>query len=189
MQLRLSALKMQIVENPGAEENPGRIKEIGSVLDKLGGEAYIKELSDNVYNDSLGTINEEYAKNYLDACEAYALAHPGTDAAADYLYKATETLRAMRMPEKCLPIYDRLINDYPDHKRAAQALFLKGFTYDNDLGDFQNARRYYEEFLAKHPDDEFASSAEFLLENLGKSDDELLEVLQAKNAARQDSIQ
>lgn len=178
---RLSVLTAQIIQNPGAAENANRQKEIMDILDKLGGEQYINEVAEHVFNDTTGIIDEARAKQYIAACEAFALIHKGTDKGADYLYKATETLRALRQPEKCLAIYDQLIMDYPEHRRAAQALFLKGFTYDNDLGDYENARKYYEEFLAKYPNDDFASSAQFLLENLGKSDDELLQVLQSKH--------
>jgi TolA-binding protein len=46
------------------------------------------------------------------------------------------------------------------------------------------AKAVYEEFLRKYPEDEFAGSAQFLLDNLGKSDDELLEALQKKGGKK-----
>src|SRR5690606_23939932 len=110
---RLSVLTAQIIQNPGAAENANRQKEIMDILNKLGGEQYINEVAEHVYNDTTGTIDEARAKQYIAACEAFALIHKGTDKGADYLYKATETLRALRQPEKCLAIYDQLIMDYP----------------------------------------------------------------------------
>ena len=59
-------------------------------------------------------------------------------------------------------------------------MFLKAFTFDNDLKDYENARKYYEEFLAKYPNNEFAESAKFLLDNLGKSDEELRQIIEQK---------
>ena len=66
---------------------------------------------------------------------------------------------------------------YPDSKRAITSLFLKAFTLDNDLHQFEEAGQYYRLFLEKYPNNEFAESAQFLLENLGKSEEELKNML------------
>jgi len=176
----LGAAKALVVSGSGtpSQEQIGQLRDI---LDNLGKDTYIKPLGEQVFNDSLGAIDEAAAARYIDACEAYALVYKGSEPAADYLYKASETARAMRLPGKCLEIYEWLIRDYPENKRGVQALFLKGFTYDNDLHQIEKAKVVYEEFLQKYPEDEFAESAKFLLENLGKSDDELLEALQSKS--------
>jgi TolA-binding protein len=152
----------------------------------------MQNVAREIFRDST-SLNEMAARQYVDACEVYALVNPGTDASAEYLHKASETARTLRSTAKALAIYDWILKSYPEHKRSSQALFLKGFTYDNELRDYDKARIVYEEFLQKYPDDEFASSAQFLLENLGKSDDELLEALQKKAATQQtpaaDSVQ
>ncbi len=142
----------------------------------------IMQIGRRIFGDTTNTLNEEAARQYVDACEAYALVNPGTDAAVEYLHKASETARTLRSTAKALSIYDWILRAYPDHKRSAQAMFLKGFIYDNDLKDFETAKTVYTEFIQKYPNDEFASSAQFLLENLGKSDDELLDALQKKAA-------
>lgn len=143
-------------------------------------DTFIYGIGQEIFGDSTVSLNEEMARQYVDVCEAYALVNHGTDASAEYLHKASETARTLRSTAKAISIYDWIQRAYPNHKRSAQALFLKGFTYDNDLHDFDKAKEVYTEFLAKYPNDEFASSAQFLLENLGKSDDELLEALQKK---------
>jgi TolA-binding protein len=132
--------------------------------------------------DSLPEIDVRL-KQIVDACEAYALANPNADNAADYLHKAAETARAMRTIPKALSLYDWILDRYPNHSKAPQALFLKAFTYDNNLGDIESAREHYEAFLAKYPEDDFADDTEFLLENLGKSDEEILEALTKKKQA------
>ena len=148
-------------------------------------DTFIRNVGLQIYTDSTATINEIVARQYVDACEAYALVHHGSDQSAEYLHKASEMARTTRSIPKALSIYDWLLRAYPNHKRSAQALFLKGFTYDNDLKDFETAKVVYTEFLEKYPNDEFAPSARFLLENIGKSDDELLEALQKKAAENQ----
>ncbi|HLF64221.1 MAG TPA: tetratricopeptide repeat protein [Saprospiraceae bacterium] len=154
-------------------------------------DTFILSIGKQIFGDTTNTLNENAARQYVDVCEAYALVYHGTDQAVEYLHKASETARTLRSTAKALAIYEWILRGYPDHKRSAQALFLKGFTYDNDLKDFETAKTVYTEFLRKYPNDEFASSAQFLLENLGKSDDELLKALQEKAAQNKsgDSIQ
>ena len=71
-------------------------------------------------------------------------------------------------------IYDAIYTQYPQYEKAAQALFLKAFTYDNDLKDKGTAKALYEEFLQKFPNDDFADDTQFLLKNLGKNDEEII---------------
>lgn len=144
----------------------------------------IQSLADNMFNDSLFRLETTLAYNFIDACELYSFMHPDDPKSAEYLHKAAETLRSLRSIPQSLKVYDRIIEEYPDHPRAVQSLFLKAFTYDNNIQQYDSARKYYELFLEKYPEDEFASSAEFLLENLGKSDEELLDVLQKKSGGQ-----
>jgi tetratricopeptide (TPR) repeat protein len=70
--------------------------------------------------------------------------------------------------------YKRYVAKYPDSAKAPTALFLIGFLYNNELKNLDSARVYYQQFLAKYPGNEMAMSAQFELQNLGKSADELL---------------
>jgi tetratricopeptide (TPR) repeat protein len=162
-------------DHPEVEAAKGQISSKVESLDTL-----IASLGQKMFNDSLFRLEQNVARQYVDACEAFALVKQNDPNAAEYLHKAAETARTLRTVQKSLSIYDWILRKYPDHPRAAQALFLKAFTLDNDLKDFENARKFYLEYIDKYPDNDFTSSAQFLLENLGKSDEELLEVLQNK---------
>ncbi len=146
---------------------------------KINLDTMIASMALQMFNDSLATLNEPVARNYVNACEAFALVKQNDPSSPDYLHKAAETARTLRTIPKALSLYDWIIKKYPEHPRASQSLFLKAFTFDNNLKDYDNARKYYEEFLQQYPDNEFAESATFLLTNLGKSDEELLKALQS----------
>lgn len=143
-------------------------------------EDLLQDLGSNMFQSEEGQLNRQAARNYVDVCEAYALTHPNDPKSADYLHKAAETARAIRTIPKALALYDWILEKYPNHDKAPQALFLKAFTYDNNLNDVENARENYEAFLAKYPEDDFADDTKFLLENLGKTDEEILEALTKK---------
>lgn len=172
----VAAMAEEFPDNPAVQELANTVGTRGerstSLLDRLGS---------NMFNDSLMQLEKPVAREYVDACEAYALAMQADPSGAEYLHKAAETARSLQTLDKALFLYDWIIKRYPDHPRAAQSLFLKAFTLDNDLNQFEEARKLYGEFLKKYPKNEFAPSAQFLLENLGKSDEELLESLQQRS--------
>jgi len=131
-------------------------------------------LGGSMYDDTTHKVDFQAANDYIRICELFALLKPQDGLSPDYLHKAGETARAIRAFPKAVEIYDRIYANYPTYEKAAQALFLKAFTYDNDLGDKATARVLYEEFLAKFPEDDFADDTQFLLANLGKNDEEII---------------
>jgi len=64
--------------------------------------------------------------------------------------------------------YRNLVNKYPDHKYAPQAIFMIGFVYAEEVMDLVAARRAFDELLDKYPDSEVAGSARWMIENLNK---------------------
>jgi TolA-binding protein len=142
----------------------------------------IAETAAGMYEEKTGAPNTRLALKYVAACEVNGLLHPNDPQAADLLFKAAMTARSTaRNPEKSLKIYDWIYNHFTAYDKAYQALFLKAFTLDNDMKKYDEAKIYYEQFLEKYPNDDFAASTKFLLENLGKSDEEIIKQFEKKN--------
>lgn len=110
----------------------------------------------------------------------YAATFPADSNAVKYLSKAGETARLLRQYDKAFEIFERIAKDYPNSKEAAAAMFMKAFTLDNDLKKFDEAKLAYDAFLKKFPNDEFADDAQFLLNNLGKSPEEIIKGFEQK---------
>lgn len=140
-------------------------------------EEKITAIGNKMFDIDKGRLNEDMARNFVDLCEAYAISAPGQKDVPEYLHKAAETARTMRSWPKAMSLYDWILTDYSDHPRAPQALFLKAFTFDESLQDKENAKKYYLEFLEKYPEDDFADDTQFLLDNLGKSSEDMLKTL------------
>lgn len=111
--------------------------------------------------------------------EKYATAYPQDFASAGFLSRAAEIARLNGHPDKALKLYDKILEVFADSPFAVKALFMKGFTLDNDLQRLDDARLVYEEFLQKYPEDDFADDADFLLKNLGKTEEEILRSFEA----------
>lgn len=135
-----------------------------------------------MYPDTTGRIDLRLANDFITGCSIYALINPKGTNVPQLLYQAAETSRSAQAFSKAVELYDQLIEDYPDFEKAPQALFLKGFTLENELNRLEDARAVYESFLVKYPNDDFADDAKFLLDNLGKSDDEIISSFGAKQA-------
>lgn len=141
-----------------------------------------------IADNETGLINEEAAAAYLSDAISLADANPSDTLAALPLYRAAEVARALGNPGQAIELYQRVIRDYGSFSKAAEAQFMLAFSYDEDMNDFDTAEQEYERFIKNYPDHGFADDAEMLLQNLGKSDEEILRELEAA-AARADSLE
>lgn len=138
----------------------------------------LKNMQIQAFSDTLARPDVRMVSDLISNEELYAMILPGDPQSPAFLHQAGEAARSIQAFERALDIYDWIGNRYPDYEKAPQALFLSAFTLDNDLKRTDEAKVRYEEFLRKYPDNEFAESARFLLENLGKSDEEIIRSFQ-----------
>ena len=135
----------------------------------------IKGMQAQIFDDSLGRINYRFANDYIQSCLYYAYLLPQKEDAPEVALRAAETARTIRTFPVALELYETIYERYPQHPKASQALFLQAFTLDNDLKKLDEAKALYETFLEKFPTDDFADDTKFLLKNLGKNDQEIIE--------------
>ena len=69
-------------------------------------------------------------------------------------------------PRNRIQYYRDIVNLYPTHKNAAEALFMIGFTYAEELKDFVQARRTFDELKQKYPQSPMLESAKWMIENM-----------------------
>ena len=69
--------------------------------------------------------------------------------------------------------YGKLVELYPEHELADEALFMQGFVYSEEFGDGPGAARCFRRLRENYPDSEFLEDAEFMLKNLARAVPEL----------------
>ncbi len=144
-------------------------------------DVYVDTLAARIFqNPNKFGINEDSARSFVDASEAYAMGNPSSPTAAANLFKAAEIAKSLKSYAKSMNLYDWIINKYPNYEKAPTALFLKGFLIENEMGQIEESRGVYNEFLKKYPNHDLADDVQFLIENLGKSDEEILKMIEAK---------
>ncbi len=133
-----------------------------------------------VSDDATGALNPIASQEYVCLAEALSVKYPTDTTSALPLYRAAEVVRAMNKPAKAAEIYQLVYDRYPTFSKSPESLFMLAFTYDEDLKNFDAARKVYNDFLGKYPNHSFADDTEMLLRNLGKTSEEMLRELDAQ---------
>jgi outer membrane protein assembly factor BamD (BamD/ComL family) len=134
----------------------------------------LTEMEETLFSDESQMVDREKAALLIDNYVAYADEFKHEKDAPMMLFKGGDLSMNLHQSRQAIQLFDRIMNEYPEFEKAPQCLFLKAFIYENDLKDLVAARKYYEEFLQKYPDDEFADDAVICIRNLGKSPEELI---------------
>ncbi len=127
------------------------------------------ELDNTKANDAI--------KLYTD----YALYFPADTSAPEYLFKAGEVATASKKYKKALDQYETILSKYPEYKHFKETLYLKAFLLDNFLNDDAAAKIVYEEVITKYPTTNYAKDAKTAIQNLGKTDEQLMQEIKKKN--------
>ncbi|MBN8677475.1 MAG: tetratricopeptide repeat protein [Chitinophagales bacterium] len=117
------------------------------------------------------------ADEFIKASEELAtlVEKSNPDKYINLMLKAAGLAKTVQQPQKAIEMYQKVVDKYPQHKKAPTALFMIGFVQENDLNQLDQAKTTYESFLAKYPNDpDFTDDAQNALKQLGKSPEELI---------------
>ena len=158
---------------------PDEIDLIQSFL--LGNQAWIDSSLvriDKEMTDASGQLTDKKkAEAFIETSEGYAIAvRPSNpDKYADLMMKAAGVAKTIGNPNLAIQLYYAVAEKMPEHPKAPTALFMMGFTYENDMNDLEKAKATYESFLQKYPNDpDYADDAQNALKLLGKSPEEII---------------
>jgi outer membrane protein assembly factor BamD (BamD/ComL family) len=136
--------------------------------------------SENELFSEGGMVDRTRVAPLLDKYVQFADNYPDDTLAPAFLFKAGDMAMNTNRSVQAIQFYNRIIEEYPDYPKVPEAMFLKGYVYENNLGRLDKAQEIYEEFIARFPDNDFADDAKVSLQYLGKSPEELIEIFQQK---------
>ncbi|GEM_PF-1548095 len=138
----------------------------------------LAQLGKELYDIESQQIDYKKVAAFIEISELYAALLPQDSLSPVLLLRAAEAARLVKQFDKAHVLYEWIVNRYPDHPKTADAVFMIAFTWDNDMGQYDSARVWYERFLHTYPTHGFADDAQILLQNLGKSPEELIKTLE-----------
>ncbi len=122
------------------------------------------------------SLKEEYGVEVNE--EAFL---PDLSVPADSLMQMAQVLMGTD-PDAAIQYFELYLERFPEHAKADQAQFLIGFTYSEQLGNYERAREAFSRLISVYPESELADDAQWMIENMEKPIEEFLpqEELQAE---------
>jgi peptidyl-prolyl cis-trans isomerase C len=71
---------------------------------------------------------------------------------------------------KRIELYQKLLEEYPRSEVSAQAQFMVGFIYSEELKNYDEAEKAFRKLLARYPDSELAASAQWMVDHMRTED-------------------
>ena len=142
----------------------------------------VKELESKVLAEGAKPTKEEVIQ-LIDAYILFAEQNPDDVQSPDYLFRALDIAVGVNAegPDKAVKIADMLIEKYSDFEMTPMAMYLKGFVYENIVGDLHNAEMTYRQFIEKYPESPMVVDVKATMENLGLSPEELVRKFEEAN--------
>jgi peptidyl-prolyl cis-trans isomerase C len=121
--------------------------------------------------------------------------HPSENYVRERLEKTTRTPEELWEMAQIEPdartriqFYRDIVNLYPNHKNAPEALFMIGFTYAEELTDYVQARRVFNELERTYPNSEIVESAKWMKENMEKAHQKLESMEGVQKQVEEDKV-
>ncbi|NSW45774.1 MAG: tetratricopeptide repeat protein [Bacteroidales bacterium] len=144
-------------------------------------ETNIARLEKIISNDTTGQINIAAAYEIIRNYASYSYKFPNDSNTPEYIFRMANILNALGKFREAVEAFHKIESKYPDYNKLDICIFLQGNIYETELKDLEKARYYYELFIQKYPSHPLSKDVKVLLENLGKSPEELLKSIQQKN--------
>ncbi len=123
------------------------------------------------------SINMPDAEKAIQAFNSYSSFCKDKAEAAVYLLKGGQVARSVGKYTVAQAMLKQCANDFPDFKDRGAALFLLAQLYDEAsmLNNEAEAKKLYEQIIKEYPKTDYANDAKAALNNLGKTDEQLIQ--------------
>ena len=142
-----------------AEKNPAKVKTLEEARKSIEARLTARK-SEEIFQATVEKLKKKYRlENYV---------REQLDKTTRTPEELWETAQLEQDPKKRIQYYRDLVNMYPDHANAPEALFMIGFTYAEDLMLYNEARQTFDELEKKYPGSTMSESAKWMTENMEK---------------------
>lgn len=127
----------------------------------------------------------EQIEKLFTVVEKYSKANPKAEKTPEYLELVAKYHTVLGNNEKAIAIYDNLFENYKQYKGNADALFMKAFILENNMYKKGQAKAVYQQYIDLFPQGDFARDAQFAIENMDKTPEELMEMLKQRSLEKE----
>lgn len=150
--------------------------------------------ADSLYQQ--GIINQELFENFISQTIKFADSYPENEITPDMLTKAgvacmilaknasmeqyPDNEKIEHFARQGISIFEKIQTTYPDYEGVKNCYLNRAFIYDDILHKYLDAEYEYREFLHKYPDDSTCENIRAYLQVIGKSEEEIMAVIEQK---------
>lgn len=128
-------------------------------------------------------VNNDIAEQAIKAFYNFSYNCKADTLAPVFLIKAGQVSQTLRKFTQAQAFFTKCIDDFPKFKSRGAAMFLLAQLYDDPtiLNNESEARTIYHQIIREYPNSSYANDAKACIQNLGKSDEELVKEFLKKN--------
>ncbi len=138
----------------------------------------IDSLEAVLFSDAEANVDQKAGMTLIRSYAKFYQLSEKDSLAIDMLFKAGEVSMGIGQGNLAVKYFSTITEDHAGFHKAPEALFLIGFCEENLNNDTAQARYFYEKFVADFPDHKLAEDAQFSIQNMGKSDEELIRMFE-----------
>ena len=139
----------------------------------------IRDLEQKTKSDT--AVDRATQLRLLRAYQDYYNAHPQDSLGRHFLFEAARVADAMNKFDKAIELLGNYHDAEPQLERKAEAAYMVAFIYDAHLHNAEKANVYYNKVIQNYPSSLWAKEADKALHLVGKSDQEILDMIRQKN--------
>ncbi|MGB1018769.1 MAG: tetratricopeptide repeat protein [Chitinophagales bacterium] len=130
---------------------------------------------------TVNTLDKEKINTFITSVDNFVVSNPKSEKAPNYLELKAKYITALGKHNEAIKVYDNIYQNYENYKNYSDALFMKAFIYENNLNNKAEAELHYQKYLNEFPNGVFAKDAQFSLDNMNKTPEELMEMFKKMN--------
>lgn len=134
----------------------------------------LADLSGRIRDQLRSQAQDEYSRTLLDSLKT-ASNTVVFDDSIDVVLSPVKTpqdlfqaAQSATSPQDRIKLYRDVVKSFPEDSVSVRAAFMIGFTYAEDLQDYNAARTAFQDFIQRYPKSDLVSSATWMMQNMDK---------------------
>lgn len=139
-------------------------------------------LEQKIFQDTTGKLGIEHGTEIIGLYSQYVAKNPKDSLAPEFLFKAAEVSMGIKNYKTAISYFENVYKNYSEFDKRIECLYLQAFIFDVNLNEKGRAKAIYERVIEEYPNHKLAQDAVSAIEILTMSDEDLIKMLEEKNA-------
>ncbi len=126
----------------------------------------IRDLQQYLTKLDISTFDSLNAQKLVRFTSAFAEKYPQDSLSGAFLFMAADVSRGLGNFRTAIRYWKQFFDQYPEHELHPMSLFLRGFTWQVNLKEEEEAQQCFEQFVQQFPEHELVRDAKTFLKQI-----------------------